>query len=60
MTWFQYKKNQHPDSELREEFFKRCRVYHENDMTAEEAEEFNTPSTNDRRPVGTFEIEFAD
>ena len=60
MTWFQYRKIQHPDSELREDFFKRSRVYHENDMTAEEREEFNTPPTNDQEFVGTFEIEFAD
>jgi hypothetical protein len=60
MTWFRYKKIPHPDSELRQDYFKRCGITHENDMTAEEAEEFNTPPTQDRTAVGTFEIEFAE
>ena len=44
MTWFRYKKIPHPDSELRQDYFKRCGITHENDMTAEEAKEFNTPA----------------
>tara|TARA_B100000315_G_C14350602_1_gene483804 strand:+ start:84 stop:266 length:183 start_codon:yes stop_codon:yes gene_type:complete len=60
MTWFRYQTILHPDKELRQDYFNRCGIVHENDMTAEEFEDYSTPDTDEKQFIGRFEIEFAE